>query len=38
MTSELALKQDGTMLGLKVRVVGNLGAYLQAVSVFHPCA
>ena len=30
MTSELALKQDGTLLGLKVRVVANLGAYLQA--------
>jgi carbon-monoxide dehydrogenase large subunit len=28
MTSELALKRDGTMLGLKVRVVANLGAYL----------
>ena len=30
MTSELALKRDGTMLGLKVRVVANLGAALQA--------
>lgn len=28
MTSELALKRDGAMLGLKVRVVANLGAYL----------
>ncbi len=28
MTSELALKRDGTILGLKVRVVANLGAYL----------
>jgi carbon-monoxide dehydrogenase large subunit len=28
MTSELALKRDGTMTGLKVRVVANLGAYL----------
>jgi len=28
MTSALALKRDGTMLGLKVRVVANLGAYL----------
>jgi carbon-monoxide dehydrogenase large subunit len=36
MTSELALKRDGTMLGLKVRVVGNLGAYLHAVSVIPP--
>jgi carbon-monoxide dehydrogenase large subunit len=36
MTSELALKRDGTMLGLKVRVVGNLGAYLQAFSVIPP--
>src|SRR5499427_5316139 len=32
MTSELALKRDGTMLGLKVRVVANLGAYLQAIT------
>ncbi|HJU63174.1 MAG TPA: molybdopterin cofactor-binding domain-containing protein, partial [Candidatus Binatia bacterium] len=30
MTSELALKKDGTMLGLKVRVVANLGAYLYS--------
>ena len=28
MTSKLALKKDGTMVGLKVRVVANLGAYL----------
>jgi carbon-monoxide dehydrogenase large subunit len=32
MISELALKRDGTMLGLKVRVVANLGAYLQAIT------
>src|SRR6058998_2161555 len=30
MTAELALKKDGTMLGLKVRVVANLGGYLQS--------
>ncbi len=36
MTSELALKRDGTMLGLKVRVVGNLGAYLHAISAIPP--
>jgi carbon-monoxide dehydrogenase large subunit len=28
MTSELAVKRDGTLLGIKVRVVANLGAYL----------
>ena len=37
-TSELALKRDGTMLGLKVRVVANLGAYLQAITAIPPCA
>jgi carbon-monoxide dehydrogenase large subunit len=36
MLSELALKRDGTMLGLKVRVVGNLGAYLNALSAIPP--
>ena len=36
MTSELALKRDGTMLGLKVRVVANLGAYLQAITAIPP--
>ena len=36
MTSELALKKDGTMLGLKVRVVGNLGAYLNSLSAIPP--
>src|SRR5215831_7249173 len=36
MTSELALKRDGTMLGLKVRVVANMGAYLQGISAIPP--
>jgi carbon-monoxide dehydrogenase large subunit len=36
MTSELALKRDGTMLGLKVRVVANLGASLQTISAIPP--
>ena len=36
MTSELALTRDGTMLGLKVRVVANLGAYLHTVSAIPP--
>jgi carbon-monoxide dehydrogenase large subunit len=36
MTSELALKRDGTMLGLKVRVVANLGAYLQSNTAGPP--
>src|ERR671922_46028 len=36
MTSELALKRDGTMLGLKVRVVANLGAYLQSITAIPP--
>ena len=36
MTSELALKRDGTMLGLKVRVVANLGAYLQSSTAGPP--
>ena len=36
MTSELALKRDGTMLGLKVRVVANLGAYLHSLSTVQP--
>jgi carbon-monoxide dehydrogenase large subunit len=35
-TSELALKRDGTMLGLRVRVVGNLGAYLNSLSAIPP--
>jgi aerobic carbon-monoxide dehydrogenase large subunit len=36
MISELALKRDGTMLGLKVRVIANLGAYLQAITAIPP--
>jgi carbon-monoxide dehydrogenase large subunit len=36
MHSELALKRDGTMLGLKVRVIGNLGAYLNSLSAIPP--
>jgi carbon-monoxide dehydrogenase large subunit len=36
MTSELALKRDGTMLGLKVRVVANLGASLQSITAIPP--
>ena len=35
-TSELALKRDGTMLGLKVRVVANLGAYLYSSTALPP--
>src|SRR5438067_2477073 len=33
---ELALTRDGTMLGLKVRVVANLGAYLHTISAIPP--
>ena len=36
MTSELALKRDGTMIGLKVRVVANLGAYLYSSTAGPP--
>jgi aerobic carbon-monoxide dehydrogenase large subunit len=36
MTSELALKKDGTMLGLKVRVVANLGGYLYSSTAGPP--
>jgi carbon-monoxide dehydrogenase large subunit len=36
MTSELALRRDGTMLGLKVRVVANCGAYLQSSTAGPP--
>ncbi|MFQ5656662.1 MAG: xanthine dehydrogenase family protein molybdopterin-binding subunit [Candidatus Methylomirabilales bacterium] len=36
MTSELALKRDGTLLGLKVRVVANLGAYLRSNTAGPP--
>lgn len=35
-SSELALKRDGTMLGLKVRVVANCGAYLQSSTAGPP--
>jgi carbon-monoxide dehydrogenase large subunit len=36
MKSELALSRDGTMLGLKVRVVANCGAYLQSSTAGPP--
>jgi len=36
MTSELALKKDGTMLGLKVRVLANCGGYLQSSTAGPP--
>jgi aerobic carbon-monoxide dehydrogenase large subunit len=36
MHSELALRRDGTMLGLKVRVVANLGAYLHSSTAGPP--
>ncbi|HXG52190.1 MAG TPA: xanthine dehydrogenase family protein molybdopterin-binding subunit [candidate division Zixibacteria bacterium] len=36
MRSELALKRDGTMLGLKVRVVANVGAYLYSNTAGPP--
>src|SRR3990170_6401477 len=36
MTSELALKKDGTILGLKVRVVANLGGYLHSNTAGPP--
>ncbi len=36
MTSELALKRDGTMLGMKARVVANLGAYLYSNTAGPP--
>lgn len=36
MTSELALSKDGRMLGLKVRVVANLGAYLHSATAGPP--
>jgi len=35
-TSELALKRDGTILGLKTRVVANLGAYLHSSTAGPP--
>ncbi|HUZ78655.1 MAG TPA: xanthine dehydrogenase family protein molybdopterin-binding subunit [Chloroflexota bacterium] len=36
MTSELALRKDGTITALKVRVVANLGAYLQSSTAGPP--
>ena len=36
MTSELALSKNGKMLGLKVRVVANLGAYLHSATAGPP--
>jgi carbon-monoxide dehydrogenase large subunit len=36
MTSELALRRDGAILALKVRVVANLGAYLQSSTAGPP--
>jgi carbon-monoxide dehydrogenase large subunit len=36
MTSELALRKDGKILGLKVKVVANLGAYLHASTAGPP--
>ncbi|HZD40812.1 MAG TPA: xanthine dehydrogenase family protein molybdopterin-binding subunit [Terriglobales bacterium] len=36
MTSELALRRDGTILGMKARVVANLGAYLYSNTAGPP--
>ena len=36
MTSEMALQKDGRILGLKVRVVANLGAYLHSSTAGPP--
>ncbi len=36
MTSEMALTKDGKILGLKVRVVANLGAYLHTSTAGPP--
>jgi carbon-monoxide dehydrogenase large subunit len=36
MHSELALRRDGTMLGIRVRVVANLGAYLHSSTAGPP--
>jgi aerobic carbon-monoxide dehydrogenase large subunit len=36
MTSQLALRKDGKILGLKVRVVANLGAYLHSSTAGPP--
>jgi carbon-monoxide dehydrogenase large subunit len=36
MTSEMALRSDGKILGLKVKVVANLGAYLHSSTAGPP--
>ena len=36
MTSQLALRKDGKILGLKVKVVANLGAYLHSSTAGPP--
>ena len=36
MSSEMALRKDGKILGLKVRVVANLGAYLHSSTAGPP--
>ena len=36
MTSEMALRKDGKILGLKVKVVANLGAYLHSSTAGPP--
>jgi carbon-monoxide dehydrogenase large subunit len=36
MTSEMALRRDGKILGLKVKVVANLGAYLHSSTAGPP--
>jgi carbon-monoxide dehydrogenase large subunit len=36
MTSEVALRKDGKILGLKVKVVANLGAYLHSSTAGPP--
>jgi carbon-monoxide dehydrogenase large subunit len=36
MTSEMALRKDGKILGLKVKVIANLGAYLHSSTAGPP--
>lgn len=36
MTSEMALRRDGRILGLKVKVIANLGAYLHSSTAGPP--
>ena len=36
MTSEMALRKDGRILGLKVKVIANLGAYLHSSTAGPP--